>query len=215
MQKESIHVSSIYKEVYSRLRRQIASGKITPGERISLRQIAEAFGVSTMPVREALRRLQAEGFVHFERRSVRARQLSVHEVEEIFSIRLRLETLAIELAIPKILPEDIDKLRSVLEQMDRADLDPLDWVKLNREFHLGLYERSESRHLIQLIRNTWDIVEPYMCIYISAIDSIRFSREQHHTMLDLIQQGNLESLLPLTVEHLQSTCSSIMEELSR
>lgn len=83
-----VAVPTLAQEVYSRLRESIMNGGFSPGEKNAMRKIAERYGVSTMPVREALNKLQMEGFVHFERRSIYFSQLSAKELIEIFKIRI-------------------------------------------------------------------------------------------------------------------------------
>ncbi|WP_249900458.1 GntR family transcriptional regulator [Paenibacillus sp. PK3_47] len=213
MKSDHIQVTSINDEVYNRLKHQITHAQIAPGEKISIRQIAEAFGVSTMPVREALRKLQAEGFVHFETRSVIVRSLSQQEVKEIFAIRERLECLATEWAIGQVKPEDIEALRETLDAMDDKEVGLTDWQRMNREFHLQLYELSGSPKLIQLITNVWDMVEPYMHIYTSSVSSLQTAQTQHHEMLKLVELGELEELLDWIRSHLSYTCEVILEAL--
>lgn len=213
MKPDPIQVTSINDEVYSRLKHQITHAQIAPGQKVSIRQIAEAFGVSTMPVREALRKLQAEGFVQFETRSVIVRSLSQQEVKEIFAIRERLECLATEWAIGQVKPEDLEALRETLSVMDDEEVGLADWQRMNREFHLQLYELSGSAKLIQLITNVWDMVEPYMHIYTSSVTSLQTAQTQHHKMLELVEQGELEELLNWIRGHLSYTCEVILKAL--
>jgi DNA-binding GntR family transcriptional regulator len=213
MQTEIIDVSTINDEVYTRLKHQITQAIIIPGERISIRQIALAFGVSTMPVREALRKLQAEGFVQFESRSVIVRQLSVRELKEIFFIRERLEILAYELAFPNVKEDDIKNLKKIFTSMDEKDIDHQLWQRLNREFHFQFYQLSASSMLIQLIQNVWDMVEPYMHTCPFSSSDLQFAQIQHLEILNLIEQRNMPELSALTQEHLQSTCQTIIERI--
>jgi DNA-binding GntR family transcriptional regulator len=213
MQTEIIDVSTINDEVYTRLKHQITQAIIIPGERISIRQIALAFGVSTMPVREALRKLQAEGFVQFESRSVIVRQLSVRELKEIFFIRERLEILAYELAFPNVKEDDIKNLKKIFTSMDEKDIDHQLWQRLNREFHFQFYQLSASSMLIQLIQNVWDMVEPYMHTCPFSSSDLQFAQIQHLEILNLIEQRNMPDLSALTQEHLQSTCQTIIERI--
>jgi DNA-binding GntR family transcriptional regulator len=207
---EVIEVSSVNFEVYSRLRRQIVYGKIAPGAQISIRQIAEAFDVSTMPVREALRKLQAEGFVQFKTRSVIVRKLSPDEIKELFAIRQRLELLAYEWSLPLVTDKHLDALRKILASLDEACEDIETWNRLNREFHFRFYRLSESAPLIQMIENIWDAVEPYMHRSNFSSTELRFAQTQHNEILRLIEQRDLESLSALTDEHLKGTYRAII-----
>jgi DNA-binding GntR family transcriptional regulator len=213
METEIIEVSSINDEVYTRLRLQITNAKIVPGERISIRQIAEAFGVSTMPVREALRKLQAEGFVLFEPRSVIVRQLSVRELNEVFFIRQRLEILAYELALPNVKEKDLSNLKKLLVSMDDEVDNNERWQQLNREFHFQIYKLSTSSMLIKLIKNVWDMVEPYTNACPFSVNELKFAQVQHYEILNLIKSKDLPQLLILTEDHLKTTCRIIIEEL--
>jgi DNA-binding GntR family transcriptional regulator len=213
MESEIIEVTSINDEVYSRLRHQITHAKIVPGERISIRQIAEAFGVSTMPVREALRKLQAEGFVQFETRSLIVRQLSSRELTEIFSIRLKLEILAYEWALPHVNEEDINNLKIFIDSMDDENIESGYWQQLNREFHFQFYNLSASPMLIQFIKSIWDMVEPYMHICPFSTKDLQLAQIHHREILHFIEEKNLPALIELTETHLKSTCNFIIDEL--
>ena len=211
---ETIKVSMINKEVYKHLRYLITSGKILPGHKITLREIAEKFGVSTMPVREAIRRLQAEGFLTFKRRSVIVRELSPEEVYQIFVIRQRLETLASEWALPNVTQKDIKILREVAKRMDKGNIFYSEWEELNKEFHLYFYHLSMSQSLNQLIKNIWDSVTPYMNIFSSSVSSFSSSQEQHHLMIKLIEEKKIEELIILLTDHLNDTRNTIVSVLS-
>lgn len=213
MQNETIEFSTMSKGVYDSLRDQIRKGILKPGQKLTIRQIAESFGVSTMPVREALSKLQAEGFVIFDRRSTLVRNLSLQEVKEIFSIRQRLETLAIEWALPNLKQEDLIELKEILKQMDRQNISHDDWERLNHEFHLKFYKLSKSETLIQLIKNVWDSVTPYMHIFLSSVDSLHHAQNEHHEMIKMIEDNNLDGLIALTTNHLEYTSSVITNAL--
>ncbi|SFJ41301.1 DNA-binding transcriptional regulator, GntR family [Paenibacillus sp. UNC496MF] len=209
-----IEVSTVNREVYERLKQRITMGTIPPGKKISIRSLAEAFGVSTMPVREALRKLQAEGFITFERRSVTVNELSVEEVKQVFTIRLRLELLAAEWSLERATNDDIGVLEDVLETMANPLLDVNEWRKLNKLFHLRFYQCSNSSHILELIRNVWDKVEPYMAIYSSTVEDFREAQLQHRELLDMIKRRDLPMLLEKTADHLNYTCGVVSAALS-
>lgn len=209
-----IKVPSVNDEVYDRLRQRITLGVIPPGKKISIRMLAELFGVSTMPVREALRKLQAEGFITFERRSVTVNELSVEEVKQMFTIRQHLEMLAAEWSLERVTNDDMGVLEEILETMTNPNIDVEEWRKLNKLFHLRFYECSKSSHLLELIKNVWDKVEPYMTIYSSSVDDFQEAHIQHREILDLIRQRNLLPLLEKIADHLIYTCDVVSKALS-
>ncbi|WP_164990485.1 GntR family transcriptional regulator [Agromyces albus] len=200
-------------EVYERLRQWITTGTLLPGMKISIRSIADSFGVSTMPVREALRRLESDGLVVFGRRSVTVTLLSTDQVQQVFQIRLRLEQLAAEWAIDQVDEDDIADLESILAKMDRPDIGVDEWRHLNQDFHRRFYDCARSPHLLELIRNVWDKVEPYMAIYASTVQDFAEAQRQHSEMLELIRGRRLSALLTATAEHLDYTARTVVAAL--
>lgn len=211
MDESAITVSTIADEAYDRLRTGITTGVLRPGGQLSIRSLAGTLGVSTMPVREALKKLQAEGLVVFERRSVTVVSLGPDEVVQVFQIRLRLEQLAAEWALPRLTPADIADLRGVLDDMEDEHLGKERWRQLNRRFHERFYECAGSPHLLDLIRNVWDRVEPYMSIYASTVEEFGEAHRQHLEMLRLIEARDLPGLLDETAWHLEHTARTVAE----
>lgn len=213
MEAQPIRVATVNDEVYTRLHQAITSGALMPGMKLTIRSIADSFQVSTMPVRDALRRLEANGLVVFGRRSVTVTLLSPEEVEQAFQIRLRLEQLAAEWAISRVGPHDLDALERILADMRDPDLSAEQWRVLNQRFHLRFYEVAESGHLLRLIRDVWSKIEPYMAIYASRVDDFAEAQQQHRFMLDLISRGDLSGLLVATAHHLDYTAQTVVAAL--
>jgi len=111
-------LGAVRERVLASLRQEIIAGSLRPGDRLVERELADRFGVSRVPVREAIRALVAEGFVHFEtpRRTV-VRRLTPNDVRELFELREALEVYAAGLAAERVTPED---LAGVEELLDRA-----------------------------------------------------------------------------------------------
>jgi DNA-binding GntR family transcriptional regulator len=111
-------LGAVRERVLATLRQDIIAGHLRPGDRLVERELAERFGISRVPVREAIRALVAEGFVHFEtpRRTV-VRRLTPNDVRELFELREALEVYAAGLAATRATPED---LAEVAELLDRA-----------------------------------------------------------------------------------------------
>jgi DNA-binding GntR family transcriptional regulator len=215
MESNPVQVTSVGQEVYRRLRGMITSGQLKPGAALTLRSIAEALSVSTTPVREALRMLEADGLVHYGRRSVTVSSLSVEEVGALFQIRLRLEQLAAEWAIEKMTDSDEQDIEEILDQLD-ANVDDQDrWRTLNQEFHRRFYDCADSAHLLEYIEKIWNSVEPYMAIYASSMSNFREANEEHRRMFEAIRARDLETLLVLTQHHLEVTCEQVVKELRK
>jgi len=204
---------TLAESVYQQIRRNILEGRITPGTRVSIRSLAESVGVSTMPTREALKRLGFEGLVDFDRRAVTITMLSPSAIRELFTIRLRLESLATEWALPALDAETIAVLRSVLDRMTVPGIGAIAWRELNREFHQTFYGCGNSRYLLELIHNIWDRIQPYMAIYATAMHDFTEAERQHERMYQLMVARDLDGLLDATNQHLEYTAEAIIGAL--
>ncbi len=215
MEIEKLEVPTVSEEVYKHLKIKIIKGELSPGEKITIRQLADSMGVSTMPVRESLRKLEVEGFVRYERRSVVVNKLSTNEVREIFEIRKRIEGLAIEWAVPNLFDKDIAILKSILQEIDLNLNDEFEWERLNKKFHLTLYSYSKSKSLNKVLIQLWGNVEPYMHIYSSnnADYSVSNAQKDHYLMLSYIENNQIDKLIALTMKHLSNTCIDIIKQI--
>jgi DNA-binding GntR family transcriptional regulator len=211
----AITVPTLAEEVYDRVRSGITTGTLAPGSRVSIRALAAQLSVSAMPVREALKRLQAEGFVVFERRSISVVSLTAEELQQVFAVRSRLEQLATEWALLRLTPADVQDLRAVLAQMADEHLETGRWRALNRRFHQRFYECAGSPYLLDLLRGVWDKVEPYMTVYASSVEDFGEAHRQHLRMLDLIEARDLPALLTENDGHLEHTRRTVADALSR
>lgn len=211
MSSEIIKVESVQGKVYEKLREQIINRQLVPGEKITIRQIAEAYGVSVMPVREALRQLQSEGLVTYDRRGVTIKLLSAHEVQQIMEIRNRLEALAAEWALPNLKKSNEQRFEEIVREMDSQMGDLNQWRMLNRQFHLEFYAMSGSRQLQQIIENLWVAIEPYMRLYTSTVATLEFAQRQHHEILEAIKKKDIEKLKKLISIHIGHTAKVILE----
>lgn len=146
-------------QVAQRIRDAIASGRILPGTWLREAHLAARFGVSRIPVREALARLEAEGLVkRVPYRGTIVVRLTVEQVIESFTLRSLLEGFATKLATPHLAPEELDRLRtlvSLLEENGRTGRHE-DLARLHREFHGTIYERCGCPTLIRWINELYN-----------------------------------------------------------
>ena len=138
------------------LRDMIMGGELPPGGFLRQRELAEQFGVSATPVREALRRLESEGLIVFDtHRGVTVADPGIEEIEEDYRILSALEALAGRLAVDKITAEDLEEIDSLHGQLARPDLPEERRKELNRQFHFRVYECAHSPTLLLLMRLLW------------------------------------------------------------
>ena len=173
-------------------------------------EVAQRLGVSTMPVREAVRRLEAEGLVTFDRRNgIQPSLLSPLEFEEITELRVRLETLAFERAMAHVERVDRERLDRLLEEMQHAE-DRREWRSLNYEFHDTLYASGDYPRLLKMIATLRIPVEPYLRLYTSDPPDLhgaqtrdRLLFDDHRYLVDALDRRDLTEGLRLVEQHIR------------
>jgi DNA-binding GntR family transcriptional regulator len=178
---------------YEAIRLRIANGTYGPGYRLVIDQLAAEFDISPMPVREAIRRLEAEGYLVF-RRNVGAQvaSIDVHEYAEVMEVLAVLEAAATALALPHLTPRDLDEARGKNAHMrdSLAAFDPLAFTRANHEFHQTLYSRCPNTHLRGFIDREWQRLDAirrstFSFVPARAHDAVK----EHDELLELIESG--------------------------
>ncbi len=150
--------------VADRIREMILSGKVQPGEWLRQEDLAKALGVSTMPIREALRQMQAEGLVKFHpRRGAFVAELSVSHHQEIYRIREELEVLACQWVSEDFDRLDLARLKQILEEIETAEKasNISRRLELVRAYFFTIFEASGKEHLLRILSNVWDLSQQY------------------------------------------------------
>lgn len=156
-------------EVYHELKRAIMSGAIEPGSTMTIRGLAASFGISLMPVREALNRLVAEHVLTLlPNRSVALPRIGVERFREITRIRVALEGLAAEEATARLEAADLARMETVNAAMERCDV-PAEALAWNREFHFTLYRASAMPTLVAMIETAWLQIGPLLHIPVRTL----------------------------------------------
>lgn len=192
------------------LRRAILEGALSGGERLRQNELASQFGVSRMPIREALRLLETEGLVTAQpHRGYTVTQLSPEQVGEIYEMRTCLEAMAARLAAPLLSDDDLSALEALYDAM-RGAADVATFLRLNRAFHGRIYAASGRRRLCDLIDRLRDEVEPYLRVYLSLVRQDDRGHEDHAAILEACRLRDPDLAARRTSEHL----SRIAEGLS-
>ena len=183
---------------YEELRRRILTGEIPPGSVFSQTMLAQEIGVSTTPLREALRRLAAEGMVQLDsHRDARVTPLTAEEARNLYVIRENLDPLAAELAATSRTPSDISKIEAALKRLTPlSNSTDLDALTAHREFHRSIYLSSHNPLLIGILEGLWDKADQYRQIGLqsqknSKKDQTRV-QEEHVQIADAVIAGQAE-----------------------
>lgn len=207
----SIVPPSIPALVSSELRHSIASGKLKPGP-LKISDLAQEFGVSAVPVREALRMLEMEGLVSFDHnRSVHVNSLSLDDLREIYDIRMLLEPLLLARAVPHLRADKqrLARLEELLRAMDDCS-EVGAWSDTNTAFHWECYEASEMPRLRSIVSSLWTAVEPFMRLYATSKDGMSLAQREHRELLKQIKAGNVAKVEETVRLHLADTLAAIV-----
>ncbi len=187
------------------LRGQLSAGRWAPGAALRQADLAAEFGVSRIPVREALNQLQAEGLVVIEpNRGAFVPRHSPDDVDEIFDLRLALESDALRRAVPNHTPATIRRLEAIQRELDHATL-PADWLRHDRDFHEALYAPCGRRRTLDLIAGLRRAVERVYAARLSP-DSRRGSwNDEHQGLIEALRNGDAERAVRLLQTHLEQT----------
>lgn len=181
--------------VLDELRRAITAGVLRPGAAIKQDALAEEFGVSRVPLREALKTLQGEGLVNYQaHRGYFVQTLSLEDLREAYRIRQLLEAEAVRQAMPHLTDADVDALDEAEREVERASLlgDVLDMAAANRRFHMMLFELARMPRLIRLIGALWDATDAYRSMYYSGSDNRERVIHEHHALLKALRRRNAD-----------------------
>lgn len=197
------------------LREAILRGILVAGQQLRQDEIARELGVSHIPVREALRQLEAEGLVRLRPyRGFEVSELSPEEVEELYEIRIPLECQALRLALPHLTDEDVERAERILDAIDAED-DPSTWSELNTEFHAVLYAPSRRQRLLNLIRTLRTNVDRYLRLYISVMQRKEYSQREHRKILEAVRRRDAAGAVAALEEHLGIACRMLVDYLRR
>lgn len=164
--------TTIQEAVYQQLRHALMAGSFDPGQTMTIASLAETFGTSNMPVREALRRLAAENALEVSAKgTAQVPQVSRAGLDDLARARVAVEGLAAELAAPRLTAADIAELETITE--DQQDIGQQQEIYAlmakNQQFHFIIYRASGSDVLLQLIETLWLRFGPYMRLLSSSV----------------------------------------------
>lgn len=185
--------NTLNEEVYQQLKHALTTGRIAPGSTMTIRSLAKSFGISPMPVREALRRLVAEHvLVLLPNRSVSLPIITRERFREITRIRTSLEGLAAEEATPLIAADTLRKMALLNDEMELpGQTKRPEYLSKNREFHFCLYQSSRLPTLVKIIEALWLQIGPLLTIQREEFASSGvIVQNQHRRLLKALKKGD-------------------------
>ncbi len=193
--------------VYEMLRRKILQAKIKPGEKIVVSDLSKKIGVSEIPIREAVKKLESEGLLSvIPHVGIRVTKIDPDEIVEFYLIRIELESLAARLATPHITQSDIKYLEEKNEEMKLA----LQSI-LNKQFHMKIYSAASRPHLYKLIAELWDKINWIGSVFFLKTQIALDSLKEHGEIIEAIKKKDAKSVAILMRQQKKNSLKAIAE----
>ncbi|MFX3617384.1 MAG: GntR family transcriptional regulator [Sporolactobacillus sp.] len=205
---------------YQNIKQWIITGELPPDQKIDQDRLAQKLGVSRMPVRGALDKLAAQGFVILNSyRGVTVRGLSAKHLDDIYLTRCTLESLAVKQAIHNLTPKAILKLKELLNMQYQLSKHPdtnLDKIlPVNRKFHMYIYTLADNPVMFDIINNLWDQSERYRRILLNTPGMMDGSTKEHNHLVQLMIEGQEDEAAEFLTIHNRKTQKVVLETMEK
>jgi len=199
--------------IEEKLRRAIYEGRLPAGMAIRQQALATLFSVSRMPVREALRQLEAQGLVHVvANKGAVVAPLITEDATETYALRILLESEALRLSLPLLVAEDFVDARRCIEALEaQTGFDEVG--RLNREFHMSLYRRAPNQRLLRLVESGLVEEERFLRFNLAQMGLGKLTQEDHRALLAAVEAGDSALAIDLLQTHLQRGIAAIKRYL--
>jgi len=204
--------------IFETLRKAIVSGDIKPGERLMEVSLANQMGVSRTPVREAIRRLEAEGLVTMTpRKGTHVAELSVKDIMDVLEVRTVLDKLATDLAAKRMQPSQLKALENVHKQyiacVEKNNIEGA--IKKDIEFHDLIYAASGNPRLVAVAGSLREHVYRFRVIYMSGGDPIAENvLNEHEEILAALKEANNNLASDLAEKHIRNQMETIIKTVT-
>ncbi len=207
----------IHEWVYQALCNSILAGEFVPGVSVTLRGIAANLDVSPMPVREAIRRLVAEGALEvLSNRRVRVARINQQRFDELFTARIALEPQLAALAMPNITKRDIRWLGKLDADLNRSlvsgEVDT--YIDCNRRFHFGIYEKADSPVLLPLVKSLWLQFAPFTRIVFGRVGT-DYLQDYHADAILALKQNDAQAFKQAIEQDIREGMQMLSEHIKR
>jgi DNA-binding GntR family transcriptional regulator len=204
------HTATAQQQAYIFLQDQIVSGALAGGSRLHLETISHKLGISRMPIREAIRQLDAEGYVTIRpNRGAVVTSRTPEQVVELFEIRAALEGLAMRLSIPHVTDDAIEDLKLELARLRRLESNAVAWVDRHDQFHDMICQLSHRPRLCTDITRLRLAAKPYLRLYLKHHADPEIKGYEHEHILAALQSGNGERAERVMREHVMVNAEAI------
>ena len=201
---------TLAEKAYETLRAAIVTGRLRPGARLPIEELAVHLDMSPMPIREAVRRLDAGGLVeNVPHRGARVTELSVTDLAEVFEVRMSLEKLAVRRAAARFTDARAREAQALLEALeDRPNDTSVATSQAHMAVHFALYEAAGSAWLLRLIRPAWQVSERYALEW-PEVRQLQARAGEHREILAACMASDPDRAAMALYEHLATTANNL------
>ena len=199
--------------LYQRVRADILSLELMPGERVTERGLESIFGASRTPARAALMRLETEGLVQRDGRGWMVSPIDISEIRALAELREAVETAAIRLSISRASDADIESLTELLRS-DHPSLDEEESVRAGGDFHVELAQLSGNKFLIEAVRNAMTRLARTRWLEVRTPEAREKAWQEHWQILEMVRMRNADAAATLCAEHIRGTNERLLDFLA-
>lgn len=202
--------------VLDELRKAIVAGQLSPRQPIRQDTIAQRFGVSRVPLREALKTLEAEGQVVYRpHRGYSVAELALSDLLEVYRLRQLLESEAVTVAVDRFTDADLTRIVDTQQDIENAAdaEDIVGMISANRRFHFALLEPSGMQRLLRIVRTLWDSTDAYRAVYYNSDTNRTRVNHEHEAIVRAANERDAKSLVSLLDEHRQHAVDTLRETI--
>ncbi|MDX3773952.1 GntR family transcriptional regulator [Chromatiaceae bacterium AAb-1] len=202
-------------QLYLQLKQDIQQGIWPAGIQLTQQQLAEHYAVSRIPVRDVMQQLQAEAWlIPYGKAGLMVPPLTAVEAEELYQIRLQLEPMALQLAVPHLNFSQLGQAEDLLMQITRRpDASLFERGELNWQFHLLLYQPCQRPHLLRMLTGLHQQVARYLGFQEQAMDYSDISHQEHWQLIELLRQNKPDAAAELLYQHIAKAGELLVQHL--
>jgi DNA-binding GntR family transcriptional regulator len=195
------------------LRDRVSNGALAPGTTLSQAAIASEYGVSRIPVRDALQSLATDGLVELHGGTAVVTPMSIEDLQELYELREALEPVATRLAVPFVGRAGVARMTTMLAVMDDAATSPGEWVETNASFHAEVYTLAGRPRAVALVEQLRRLTDRYVYFHLDVVGDAAHLQDEHRQILRAVEAGDADAAAELTRLHLASSHQAVLRYL--
>ncbi len=195
------------------LRDRLRTGALAPGTVLSQAEIAAEYGVSRIPVRDALHILSTEGLVDLGVSGAVVTGLSIAELQELYELREAVEPVVTAIAVPNVGRAETTQMAGLAERMETEGLGAAEWLEANAAFHALIYTRADRPRMVELTEQLRRLTDRYVYLHLEVIGDVGHLHEEHRQILAAVRRGDPREVAELTRLHLETSHEFILRYL--